>query len=146
MIDKILNLADLWKVKRDDFNNHNSFLLKIEDKLADRDKRRKDSKTKILQEIDRLKVIVESIDKGIKSDRKDAKLIDDEFECMRKAKSLIAKNKNKINYNIDDRGTFWVYGNYNDDDINDPFYDEHYCDTWCEVLERVNTYIDQPKY
>ncbi len=54
------------------------------------------------------------------------------------------------NISIDKDHTFWVYC---DDVIDDPYYDEHYCDTWKEVEEKVNHYVQllnqqhiQPRY
>ena len=143
MINKLLDLADLWKVKRDKFKTHDKFLLAIKEKVNDHAQSQKDSKTKILQEINRLNTIVKEIDEKIKSERKWAKLISDEFEYRTKAKRLFFTNKKKVNFATDELGTFWVYGNYEDDDTNDPYYQEHYCDTWSEVFERVKTYIYQ---
>jgi hypothetical protein len=146
MIEKLLDLADLFKVNRSDYKTHNMFITILKEKSDALMQRRKDSKSKILQEIYRLNTLVEEIDEKIKSDRNDAKFINDEFEYMRKAKYLIAKHKNKIGYDTDEFGTFWVYGDYEAGDSNDPYHEEHFCDTWSEVLERLNTYIDQPKY
>lgn len=146
MIDKLLDLADLFKVNRSEYKTHNKFLKKIKEKSDALIQRRKDKKSKILQEIYRLNTLIEEIDEKIKSEENDAKFINDEFEYMRKAKYLIAKHKNKIGYHTDEFGTFWVNGDYEAGDSNDPYHEEHFCDTWCEVLERLNTYIDQPKY
>ena len=145
MITTFLNMANLFKLKRHAFNNHDSFILKIREKYSEQIQRREDSKKDILQEIIRLQSIVKEIDEKIKLDKKSAKLISDEFDYKYKAKSLLFKTKSNIDFNIDDTGTFWVYGNYNDDDINDPFHDEHYCDTWREVYERVNVYYNHLK-
>ena len=39
--------------------------------------------------------------------------------------------------------SFWVYCDsiVEDDPKHDPYYDNHYCDTWKEVEERVNHYV-----
>lgn len=43
----------------------------------------------------------------------------------------------KENYNI------WVYGPFNDEDENDPYYDNHFCEdgSWVEAKERCYEYI-----
>ncbi len=52
---------------------------------------------------------------------------------------MINKHKDII-LDINESGVFFVYGHYDSGDEADPYYEEHFCDTWTEVLERVGVY------
>tara|TARA_R100000734_G_scaffold9186_1_gene7026 strand:+ start:439 stop:897 length:459 start_codon:yes stop_codon:yes gene_type:complete len=38
--------------------------------------------------------------------------------------------------------TTWIYGNFKEDDLNDPYHDNHYCDTYEEAYARCLEYIE----
>lgn len=62
----------------------------------------------------------------------------------RKARALAKKHGIEITTERD-VSTIWVYppeGMYPNEEL-DPWYDHHYVDTWEEVLERVNDYIQR---
>jgi len=38
--------------------------------------------------------------------------------------------------------TTWVWGDFDEDDQNDPYFDEHYCDYYEEAYERCLEYVE----
>lgn len=77
--------------------------------------------------------------------KEDLDFVETEYSFRRK----ISKLKNKYNFlHIEFDGdtfdcyTTWVWGGFDEEDPNDPYHDQHYCDSYQEAYERCLEYIE----
>jgi|TARA_R100000084_G_scaffold81604_2_gene37845 hypothetical protein len=77
--------------------------------------------------------------------KEDLDFVETEYSFRRK----ISKLKNKYTFlHIEFDGdtfdcyTTWVWGGFDEDDPNDPYHDQHYCDSYQEAYERCLEYIE----
>jgi hypothetical protein len=139
MLHRILNTAKSVDVKRDEFHTHDSFLLSIKEK-SDQKVQEYDLRiSKLRQQINALEMKIEDIQELQRPYKVNSEVIDYEFDMKAMAKKMINKHKDII-LDINESGVFFVYGHYDSDDEADPYYEEHFCDTWTEVSERVGVY------
>ena len=85
--------------------------------------------------------------------KEDLDFVNREYAFRRKISELLKKhNCISVFFEGDDEGGFlggvyttWVYGEYDEDDSNDPYHDEHYCDSYEEAYDRCIEYINLEK-
>ena len=77
----------------------------------------------------------------------DIKEVDTEYSYRKKIVSLQKKYDFLSVYwdGDEDLYTTWVYGNFNEEDQNDPYFDNHYCDSYEEAHQRCLEYIELEK-
>ena len=77
----------------------------------------------------------------------DIKEVDTEYSYRKKIFSLQKKYDFLSVYwdGDEDLYTTWVYGNFNEEDQNDPYFDNHYCDSYEEAHQRCLEYIELEK-
>ncbi len=81
--------------------------------------------------------------KELKS-KKDLDFVEKEYSFRRKISKLLNQyDFIYVAYDGDkDVYTTWVWGGFDEDDHNDPYYDSHYCDYYEEAYERCLEYIE----
>lgn len=134
------------------YSNHDKYLRDLEkqinSKFSKQNNRlyyKKNMLERSILRIENLKSEISKIEEEKKEMEENLLLIQDDFDKKPKAKKLISKHKDVISFYQDDFGAFFVWGDFPEDDENDPYHDEHLCTTWAGVFERVSTYIKLSK-
>mgnify|MGYP003109198271 FL=1 len=107
----------------------------------------------ITEERKRLKAIIADYEKSIndliacrKQFKKEIEQVATEYSFRRKINALLKKHSYLTVFwdGDDDVYTTWVYSDDfgDNDDINDPYFDNHFCDEYEEAYERCLEYIE----
>ena len=79
--------------------------------------------------------------------KEDLEFVETEYSFRRKISKLQSKyDFLQIEFDGDtDVYTTWVWGGFEDEDPNDPYHDEHYCDSYEEAYNRCLEYVELEK-